>query len=216
MTASDSEARQVIMAETDKFKEHYRKAEAGGKLPWERTEPSRFLESAHQLRDKPGTALDMGCGSGVDSVYLAKLGWQVTGLDFMQEALDMTAKRAREAGVELELVHADVTEWENDARFDLLLDSGLMHNMSRDNLAGYRAKILDWLEPNGDFVLAHWESRTDGDRLRRGARRASRQQLVEYFAPELVAHEVDRLEATGVPERVGPDLSVGFYWFRRA
>jgi len=206
----------MIMAEIDKFKEYYRNAGAGEKLPWQRDEAIRFLDSIHLARGKPGTALDMGCGSGVDSVHLAKLGWQVTSLDFMRDALDMTAKRAETAGVELELVCADVTEWEKDARFDLLLDSGLLHNMSRDKIAGYRAKILDWLQPNGDFVLAHWESRADGDRLRAGARRASRPQLVEYFAPELQEHEFDRLEASGLPERVGPDLSVGFYWFRRA
>jgi len=204
------------MAEIDQFKEHYRNAEAGEKLPWDRTEPIRYLDPVHRLRGNPGTALDMGCGSGVDSVHLAKLGWQVISLDFMQDALDMTAKRAAEAGVELELVHADVTEWQNETRFDLLLDSGLLHNMRRDRIAGYRARILDWLTPDGDFVLAHWESRTDGDRLRGGARRASRQQLVEYFGPELAEHEFDRMEATGLPERVGPDLSVGFYWFRRA
>ncbi len=204
------------MAEIDKFKEHYGKAKAGGKLPWHHDEPNRFLDPVHRSRGKPGTALDLGCGSGVDSVHLAKLGWQVTSLDFMRDALDMTAKRAEEAGVELELVHADVTEWENDAGFDLLLDSGLLHNMSRDNIAAYRAKILNWLKPNGDFLLAHWESRTDDDRLRGGARRASKQQLVKYFAPELEAHQFERLEATGLPERVGPDLSVGFFWFRRA
>jgi 2-polyprenyl-3-methyl-5-hydroxy-6-metoxy-1,4-benzoquinol methylase len=205
----------MVMPEIDKFKEHYRKAEAGEKLPWERTDPIRYLDPVHQLRGKPGTALDMGCGSGVDSVHLAQLGWQVTSLDFMRDPLDMTAKRAAEAGVEIELVLADVTEWESDAQFDLLLDSGLLHNMSRDKIGGYRTKIMDWLKPNGDFVLAHWESRTDGDRLRGGARRASRQQIVEYFAPELKEHKFDRLEATGLPERVGPDLSVGFYWFRR-
>ncbi len=204
------------MAEIDKFKEHYGKASAAEKLPWHRAEANRFLDPVHESRDRPGTALDMGCGSGVDSVHLAKLGWQVTSLDFLQDALDMTTKRAKGAGVELELVHADVIAWENDAKFDLLLDSGLLHNMSRDKIADYRAKILDWLKPTGDFVLAHWESRSDDDRLRGGARRASRQQIVEYFAPELEEHKFDRLEATGLPERVGPDLSVGFFWFRRA
>ena len=41
-----------------------------------------------------------------------------------------------------------------------------------------------------------------------------RQQIVEYFAPELEEYKFDRLEATGLPQRVGPDLSVGFFWFR--
>ena len=203
------------MAELEKFLEHYGNANAAEKLPWHHAEPNRFLDLVHQSRGEPGTALDMGCGSGVDSVHLAKMGWQVTSLDFMPEALEMTAGRAEKAGVELKLVQMDVTEWKHNAQFDLLLDSGLLHNMGREKIAGYRAKILDWLKPNGDFLLAHWESRSDSDRLHGGARRASKHQILEYFAPELSAYKFDRLEATGLPERVGSELSVGFYWFRR-
>ncbi len=206
----------AIMQESEKFQAHYAREKSGKPLPWHHQEPNRFLDPITETRDKPGTALDLGCGSGVDSVHLAELGWRVTSLDFMQEALDMTLERAREAGVTVEPVHADVTEWDNDTPFDLLLDSGLLHNMSRDKIAGYRGRILRWLQPDGDFALVHWESRSDSDRLRGGARRASRAQIVEFFAPELTEHRFERLEAEGLPERVGPDLSVGFDWFRRS
>jgi len=203
------------MAQIDKFKEHYRKVKAGRQLPWHHAEPNRFLDPITELRGKPGTALDMGCGSGVDSVHLAKLGWQVTSLDFMQDALDMTRECAEQAGLELDYVRADITRWQNDARFDLLLDSGLLHNLGREEIPDYRQKIITWLKPEGHFVLAHWESRSDRDRLRGGARRASRTQIIELFEPELTEYRFERLEATGLPERIGPDLSVGFYWFRR-
>ena len=212
----DAVSGDTIMQESEKFQAHYAREKAGKPLPWQHAEPNRFLDPITETRDKPGKALDLGCGSGVDSVHLAELGWRVTSLDFMQQALDMTVERAREAGVTIEPVHADVTEWDNDSQFDLLLDSGLLHNMSRDKIAGYRERILQWLQPDGDFVLAHWESRADNDRLRGGARRASRAQLVEFFAPELIEHRFGRLEADGLPARVGPDLSVGFYWFRRS
>lgn len=203
------------MDKRDKFKEYYRNAGSAKKLPWHHAEPNRFLDTVIGAHAGPATALDMGCGSGVDSIYLAKAGWHVTALDFMQEAIDMVRAAAVEAGVEIELVNADVIEWENDRAFDLIIDSGLLHNLSRDNIAAYKERVLKWLAPDGDYVLAHWESRSDSDRLRGGARRVTRQQIQELFAPELEEQHFERLEATGLPERVGPDLSVGFYRFRR-
>ncbi|MDJ1131491.1 SAM-dependent methyltransferase [Streptomyces iconiensis] len=47
----------------------------------------------------PGTALDLGCGAGGDTVYLAGKGWRVTATDIAANALARTARQAAEAGV---------------------------------------------------------------------------------------------------------------------
>jgi len=47
----------------------------------------------------PGTALDLGCGEGADSIWLATQGWQVTGVDVSRVALDRAAEHATAAGV---------------------------------------------------------------------------------------------------------------------
>jgi 2-polyprenyl-3-methyl-5-hydroxy-6-metoxy-1,4-benzoquinol methylase len=54
----------------------------------------------------PGTALDLGCGEGADSIWLAGQGWRVTGTDISQVALDRAAAHADDAGV------ADRITWE--------------------------------------------------------------------------------------------------------
>jgi SAM-dependent methyltransferase len=54
----------------------------------------------------PGTALDLGCGEGADSIWLARQGWRVTGTDISQVALDRAAAHADDAGV------ADRITWE--------------------------------------------------------------------------------------------------------
>ncbi len=50
----------------------------------------------------PGTALDVGCGEGGDALWLAERGWRVEGVDVSQVALDRAARRAHEAGPDIE------------------------------------------------------------------------------------------------------------------
>ena len=57
----------------------------------------------------PGRALDVGCGEGADAIWLAEQGWQVTGVDVSQVALDRAGAAGRHAGVDVQWVCADVT-----------------------------------------------------------------------------------------------------------
>lgn len=76
----------------------------------------------------PGVALDLGCGEGRNSIWLADQGWRVTAVDFALNALDRARERARsesaESGVELHIswVQADLTRYEAaPGRYDLVL-----------------------------------------------------------------------------------------------
>lgn len=55
----------------------------------------------------PQRALDLGCGTGRDAVYLAMQGWQVTAVDRLPDALDRARSLADLHGVQLELVALD-------------------------------------------------------------------------------------------------------------
>lgn len=56
-----------------------------------------------------GKALDVGCGEGADAIWLAKRGWEVTGVDISEVALSRARRAGREAGVTVEWTVADVT-----------------------------------------------------------------------------------------------------------
>jgi SAM-dependent methyltransferase len=56
----------------------------------------------------PGRALDVGCGEGADAIWLARAGWQVTGVDVSEVALGRAAAGARDAGVTVEWLRADI------------------------------------------------------------------------------------------------------------
>lgn len=57
---------------------------------------------------EPGRALDLGSGEGGDAVWLAARGWRVTGVDISSEAIARAAGHARDAGVEIEWIRADL------------------------------------------------------------------------------------------------------------
>jgi SAM-dependent methyltransferase len=80
----------------------------GSELVWT-AEPNRFL-AAEAADLTPGRAVDLACGEGRNAVWLAERGWQVTGVDFSQVGLDKGERLARERGVSVEWVCADLVE----------------------------------------------------------------------------------------------------------
>lgn len=184
-------------------------------LPWAHEEPTLFLAEITRQR-KPGRALDIGCGAGTDSVFLAQQGWDVTALDFMPKALEYTSQRARAAAVSVRPVEADITEWVVPQAYDLVLDHGLLHNMDPVRHPAYRQRVLEALADDGDFLLLHWHplfpGQGDG---RMGPRRADRDTLLAFFAPELQERYFAREEFEDLPDIVGGGMVQAYYWFRR-
>jgi len=121
---------------------NYRLAYAIGFHPWEDlVEHPPFAGKLLELvareedrREPPyGPALDLGTGSGVWGVNLAKRGWEVTGVDIVEKALDRARERVEEAGVEMRLVHGDVTalrQTDVGSGFRLVLDTGTFHGLT--------------------------------------------------------------------------------------
>jgi SAM-dependent methyltransferase len=106
-----------------------------GFTPWDGHPLSTTLREVVEGTDTPapGSALDVGCGTGDASIYLAQHGWQVTGVDFTPKALDKARAKARAANATVHFVHADVTHLSQagiSGPFELIVDNGCLHGMS--------------------------------------------------------------------------------------
>jgi SAM-dependent methyltransferase len=122
----------------------YRLLYAVGYTPWEQIAElpaakqriAALFEREEQGRKRPyGKALDLGCGSGIWAVELARRGWQVTGVDVIPKALQRARERARDAGVEMRLVEGEVTNLQATdvgSGFRFLLDFFLFHDELTD------------------------------------------------------------------------------------
>jgi SAM-dependent methyltransferase len=103
-----------------------------------------------------GSALDVGCGTGESSIYLAQHGWKVTGVDFVPKALDRARAKAAAADVSVDFVHADVThlgQAEIGADFQLIVDNGCLHGMSDHDRDLYVREISKAAAPSARLSI---------------------------------------------------------------
>ncbi len=123
-----------------------------------------------------GTCLDVGCGAGLEALYLAWEGFRVIGVDSSEPALERARERAASAGVEVDFRAGSVFALPVvSGTVDLALDRGCFHCIDREDRPDYAREIVRVLRPGGLFLL-------------RGARRDDEEQGVLGFdAAELDA-----------------------------
>jgi SAM-dependent methyltransferase len=115
------------------------------------TRPNRFLVS--EVADlPPGRALDLACGEGQNAIWLATLGWDVTGVDYSEVALGKANARADRGGVAVEFVCADLVAYEpRPSAYDLVLV--LYLHIPFTARGAVHARACAALAPGGTFLL---------------------------------------------------------------
>src|SRR5262245_7159572 len=95
------------MTEHTDWNDRYR----DGNLPWDTGQPSSELERVLSRNAiQPCRALELGCGTGTNSVWLAEQGFEVTGVDLAPLAVERAVKRAQAARVNVHFLVADVLQ----------------------------------------------------------------------------------------------------------
>jgi SAM-dependent methyltransferase len=106
-----------------------------------------------------GTALDLGCGTGDNSIYLAKHGWQVTGVDFVAKAVDKAKAKAAANKVDANFVRADATRLSSEgvgSNFGLIVDNGCLHGMSAQDRDAYVREVTAVAAPDARLLLVEF------------------------------------------------------------
>jgi SAM-dependent methyltransferase len=158
-----------------------------------------------------GAALDLGTGSGIWAVELGKRGWEVTGVDIVERALDRARERAGSERVDLRLVRADVTNLSDSGLrpgFRLVLDTGTFHGLRRREREAMGREVSAVAADDATVLLLGWTPRRRGP-LPRGVSMAD----VESAFPGWAVQE---LGPTGfrAPKPIELLLAPNERWFR--
>ncbi len=114
-----------------------------GTPPWETGQPS--LELARVIREEkiePCRVIDLGCGSGINAVWLAQQGFDVTGVDVTPLAIERARQRADDAGVKVRFVIDDVLKLhETYQPFPFFFDRGCYHAVRDPDVQAYLSTL---------------------------------------------------------------------------
>lgn len=99
--------------------------------------------------------LDLGCGTGRNSNFLASLGADVVGVDIASNAIELAEERANKLGVSVEYLHQSIGEklpFENES-FDLILDITSSNSLNEAERDIYLHEASRLLKPDGAFLV---------------------------------------------------------------
>jgi SAM-dependent methyltransferase len=197
----------------------YRTAYLLGLRVWDRGMPTADLVELVEGASAPGRALDLGCGTGTDSVYLAQHGWDVTGVDMVPRALAIARRKAVAASVSPRFVKGDVTRLRDFGVGDgytLLLDFGCFHTLPQDRRDAYVRSASEVAAPGSMFLLYGFKRPPRLAPMQAGL---TAEEVRERFAGnrwELVSAEPVRAdEIRAVGRRVDETFEVWRYRLRR-
>lgn len=151
----------------------------------------RLVEGPDAL--PPARAIDLGCGTGDTSIYLARHGWDVTALDFVEIALKRARAKAAAANVAVKWIQGDVTRLGSYGvapGIRLCVDSGCLHGLPADVRDQYVRELTAIAAPDATLVIGAFADNPG----RRGPRGIDRAEIEARFgsAWTVVASDVDR------------------------
>ena len=153
--------------------------------------PNRFLV-AEVSELPPGRALDLASGEGQNAIWLAELGWEVTGVDYSDVAIAKARARAERDGVAADFVCADLVSYEPErSAFDLVLL--LYLHIPPEERRVVHGRAAHALAPGGTLVLVGHDltNMTDGVG---GPSDASLLYTPDEIASELPGLEIEKAE----------------------
>lgn len=136
------------------------------RTPWDRGEVNPALEPLLARRVLPdgGRVLVPGCGAGHEVLRLARAGFRVLGVDYAPAAVALTRERVSAAGLDAEVVEADLLAWTPPERFEAIWDQACLCALHPDRWVPYATRLADWLAPGGVLVLLAVQVEREGRR----------------------------------------------------
>lgn len=152
------------------------------RMPWEQGPRDELVRLIASGRIRPCRAIDLGCGTGANAIYLAQRGFDATGVDYAAAAIEKARRRAAAAGVAVAFVVDDFTGPRRlSGVFDFLVDYGAFDDLTPADRDRYVATLLALSHVGSQYLLWCFEYQ-----MRWWER------FIPFFPPPLAADEAQR------------------------
>ncbi len=177
--------------------EYYRKYPLE-ELGWELGKPRPILvEYVEKGLIPKGKALDICCGAGTNTVYLAQSGFEVTGIDISKTALKIAEGKAKQANVTINFLEESFIDLPfQNGEFDFVFDMGCFHHVEVQDRTQFIQGVHRVLKEGGVYMLTCFSDK-NGPRWNH----FTKEQIVDLFSGYFVLGEiraVSSVEGDGV------------------
>lgn len=173
---------------------------ASGELPWDTGEPEPLLvEFVNSGRIQPTNALEIGAGTGTNSIWLAEQGFDVLGTDLAPLAVERAMARLQDRDLHCRFATFDVLKGPPpDGDFAFIFDRGCFHVFDKpEERAQFASRVAALLAPEGLWLslIGSTEGPSRGSGMpRRSAREVALAiepalEIVELHGAEFTDHE---------------------------
>lgn len=154
--------------------------------PWITGYPStELIRVLDEMGAPAGPILEVGCGTGDNSLYLASRGLEVTGVDISGTAIAVARSESSRRGLDCRFIEADVLAIDADDHYDryaFIFDRGFFHCLAEPDGRRWAFRAAQFLRPGGQMLLL---SGSDRDTSTHGPPRLSSSYLLSTFLPVL-------------------------------
>ncbi|MBL7205976.1 MAG: class I SAM-dependent methyltransferase [Candidatus Aenigmarchaeota archaeon] len=135
-------------------KKFFDKVYENNNAPWTLEKPPKQLvELIESRKIKPCKVIDIGCGDGFYSIYLASKGFDVLGIDFSERAIKNAKENAKKVGVNIRFLVMDAMNVnELKESFDFVFEWAILHGLMPKEREKYEKKISDILNEGGKYL----------------------------------------------------------------
>lgn len=116
--------------------------------------PDALTQLVESGKVKPCKSIDLGCGTGNYAIYLASVGFDVTGIDISPTAIRIAEENAKNKGVKCNFLVADVLGELDEVKeaFDFVYDWGLLHHLFPADRGKYVENVHRILNQGGKYL----------------------------------------------------------------
>jgi 2-polyprenyl-3-methyl-5-hydroxy-6-metoxy-1,4-benzoquinol methylase len=153
------------MSNSAKLQDYWEKLYENTGTPFDAENPDEWIATLEQSGRIKGDVLDAGCGPGRTSIYLAGLGYNVTGIDISANAIARARQRAAQKNSTAQFSQANLFEITGyDNQFDTVVDIGCFHSLYDDkDRAAYATALHRLCRPGAIICLRAFSTRNPNE-----------------------------------------------------